>query len=118
MAERTELNVESIEGDSVDHTSEVGVWEGALGSTSDVVGLRGTVEVVTELLDHGSVVSSVATLNIEIDTKDHKLGLQRRRIESGRTHQARHYRKDGCCWNHRGRGSTAGHRMTGLQHQS
>ena len=48
--------------------SEVGVGEGALGSSSEVVLLRGTVEVRLELVQEGREVSLATTLNIEVDT--------------------------------------------------
>ena len=48
--------------------SDVSIREGALRSTSEIVWLRSPVEVVTEALGERSVVSSVTTLNVEVNT--------------------------------------------------
>ena len=48
--------------------SEVGIGEGALGSSSEVVLLRGTVEVVPQLVQESREMSLATALNIEVDT--------------------------------------------------
>ena len=65
---RTELDVDRIEANGVDEATEVGIGEGALRSSGDVVLLRGTVEVRLELVQEGREVSLATTLNIEVDT--------------------------------------------------
>ena len=65
---RTELDVDRIEANGVDEATEVGIGEGALRSSGDVVLLRGTVEVVAELSHHGGVVGSRRGLDIEVNT--------------------------------------------------